>query len=40
MQQIETKTATNYHYGGFPPKDLDYSQLINPVSEAAAALAG
>ena len=28
-----------YHYGGFPPRGLDYVRLIGPLAEAAAAVA-
>jgi Fic family protein len=31
--------AVEYHYGKFPPKDLDYSRLMNPLFEASSALA-
>lgn len=31
--------AVEYHYGKFPPTNLDYSQLINPLFEASSALA-
>lgn len=31
--------AVGYHYGGFPPRDLDLGRLIQPLSSAVAALA-
>ena len=31
--------AIGYHYGKFPPKNLDYARLIGPLGRAAAALA-
>lgn len=30
--------AVQYHYGAFPPRDLDFSMLIGPVTEATASL--
>ncbi len=31
--------ATTYHYGAFPPKELDYKRLIRPLAAATEALA-
>ena len=31
--------AVVYHYGAFPPQNLDYSVLLGPLAEAAAAIA-
>ena len=31
-------SAVDYHYGKFPPENLRYEALIDPVSEAAAAI--
>jgi Fic family protein len=31
--------AIGYHYGGFPPKELDFSKLVKPLATASAALA-
>lgn len=31
--------ATDYHYGQFPPKDIDYARLVKKISSASAALA-
>ena len=28
-----------YHYGRFPPSDLDYARLVGPIAEAAAVIA-
>ncbi len=43
MDNLRTKLSfentVRYHYGKFPPSDLDYSRLIHSISAAAAALA-
>ena len=31
--------GVQYHYGAFPPKELDYSVLASPLADAAAAIA-
>lgn len=31
--------AVRYHYGAFPPRNIDYATLIQPLASAAAALA-
>lgn len=31
--------AVDYHYGQFPPTNLDYSKLVNPLVDASSALA-
>ncbi len=32
--------ATQYHYGAFPPRQLDYSKIAAPLANAAASVAG
>ena len=39
MAQAMSDGAVEYHYGKFPPSNLQYEQLIDPVSEAMASLA-
>ena len=39
MTQARSDGAVEYHYGKFPPSNLHYDQLIDPVSEAMASLA-
>lgn len=42
MQGIEGYDATDavpYHYGRFPPANIDYGRLLNPLSSATSALA-
>lgn len=36
--QDRLSAAVDYHYGKFPPENLRYEALIDPVSEAAAAI--
>lgn len=38
MAGPDLSEAVDYHYGKFPPHSLDYSRLIDPVSEATASL--
>lgn len=38
MAEHDLSEAVQYHYGKFPPQHLDYSRLIDPVSEATASL--
>lgn len=38
-QELDLKSAVEYHYGQFPPTDIDYSKLMQPLSSASAALA-
>lgn len=41
MSQIEEydfSEAVDYHYGQFPPKNLNYEKIIKPLGEASAAL--
>lgn len=33
------ENAVNYHYGKFPPKDLDYERFVEPLVKATGALA-
>ncbi|WP_244627813.1 Fic family protein [Lentilitoribacter sp. Alg239-R112] len=35
----DVSEAVEYHYGQFPPSELDYSRLIGPATKAAEALA-
>mgnify|MGYP003147377440 CR=1 FL=1 len=37
--KLNFEDAVDYHYGHFPPKQLDATELIEPVARAAAALA-
>ncbi len=37
---FDTSQAVGYHYGKFPPSELDYSKIASPLAEAAAAIAG
>jgi len=39
LDEYNFRNATTYHYGKFPPVDLDYARLIVPLSRASAALA-
>ena len=36
--KLDLSTSVPYHYGKFPPRQLDYSRLIGPSNAAAAAL--
>jgi Fic family protein len=36
---LNLEGAVHYHYEQFPPKELDYSKLVNPLVQATAALA-
>lgn len=36
--KLDLSDSVPYHYGKFPPKHIDYSRLIGPSNEAAAAL--
>ena len=36
---FDSSRAVHYHYGAFPPRDLDYSRVVAPLAEAAAAIA-
>ncbi len=36
----ELGVSVEYHYGKFPPGELDYSAIASPLAEAAAAIAG
>lgn len=38
-RELNFDNAVNYHYGEFPPQDLDYNQLVRPLGSASAALA-
>ena len=39
LQEFDSSLEVPYHYGAFPPTELDYSSLIGPLAEAAAAIA-
>ena len=36
---LDLTDAIGYHYGQFPPANLDYARLITPITDAASALA-
>ncbi len=38
MTTPDISKAVGYHYGDFPPQNLDFGRLIGPATEAAAAL--
>lgn len=38
-KELDFKNAVKYHYGQFPPADIDYGKLMQPLSSASAALA-
>lgn len=38
-ESLDLTNAVDYHYGAFPPSNLDYSRLVRWVSAASAALA-
>lgn len=37
--KLDLSNAVSYHVGAFPPQNLDYARLLDPLAEAAAALA-
>ena len=37
--ELNFDRAVGYHYGQFPPHDLNYAQLINPLAKASEAIA-
>ena len=39
IQGYDASEAVGYHYGGFPPKRIDYERLAKPLTSATAALA-
>ena len=39
LNDLDLSTAINYHYGQFPPQQLNYEKLAIPLSNAVAALA-
>ena len=39
MPHADQVEPVNYHYGKFPPAQLDYERLLDPVSQATASLA-
>lgn len=36
---IDASQAIEYHYGAFPPRNLDYGAILAPLAEASAAIA-
>lgn len=39
MADYDFSRAVDYHYGRFPPTNIDFQRVLNPVSRAATALA-
>lgn len=39
LPKFDKSEPVLYHYGAFPPQNLDYSALIDPLAEAAASIA-
>ncbi len=39
LKDYSLEGAVDYHYGHFPPSDMDYARLINPLRRAASAIA-
>lgn len=39
IEAFDLEGATNYHYGRFPPSNIDYARLARKISSASAALA-
>ncbi|MFC1673683.1 Fic family protein [Pseudomonadota bacterium] len=39
LRELDFSEAVDYHYGEFPPKELDYKRLVKPLTAATAALA-
>lgn len=39
QKEFDSSLSIDYHYGAFPPMDLDYSRIVTPLTEAAAAVA-
>ena len=39
LREFDSSQQVQYHYGAFPPRALDYSELVGPLAEAAAAIA-
>ncbi|MGC1428672.1 MAG: Fic/DOC family N-terminal domain-containing protein [Albidovulum sp.] len=39
LEKYSFDKAVEYHYGGFPPRNLDYARLIGPMTAATDALA-
>lgn len=37
--EFDSSQAVPYHYGGFPPRKLNYADIVAPLAEAAAAIA-
>ena len=39
LRGFDSSQNVNYHYGGFPPVELDYTKIAAPLADAAAAIA-
>lgn len=39
LSELNFDSAVHYHYGQFPPSNLDYAQLISPIAKASDAIA-
>ncbi|MBT4921704.1 MAG: Fic family protein [Rickettsiales bacterium] len=39
VSELNFDKAVSYHYDQFPPKDLDYSKIVKPLSKASDAIA-
>ncbi len=39
MSRHDLSDAVTYHYGAFPPSELDYARLLDPIANATGALA-
>ena len=39
QEELDSSQSIDYHYGAFPPKELDYRAIAAPLAEAAAAMA-
>jgi Fic family protein len=39
ISELKFDNAVKYHYGNFPPKDLNYGQLLKPLARATDAIA-
>ena len=39
LQDFDSSQEVLYHYGAFPPRGLNYSDIVTPLAEAAAAIA-
>lgn len=39
LEELNFSKAVKYHYGGFPPEQLDYGSLLKPLAKATNAIA-